>query len=90
MFFTYLAFSKNADQTVINTGLAGALWIITGANSLVLLWFIPLSNDYASITKNSEWWQIQLALIFGLIGFSILIQLAMDQFRKYKRDLDNR
>ena len=71
IFYTYLAFSKQIDQTVINTGLAGALWIITGANSLVLLWFIPLSNDYASITKISEWWQIQLAFIFALNKSSI-------------------
>ena len=71
LFFTYLSFSKTADQTIINQFIAGLLWFALSFNSLVIHYFIPngSTSSYTAITKNSEYYQILLAVLYGAIGF---------------------
>ena len=83
IFFTYLAYSKNVDQTDINKFLAGLIWFALAFNTFVISYYISNGSvsSYTAITKNSEYWQILTALIYGFIGFSIWIQLALDRMK---------
>jgi len=80
LLFTYLSFSKNADQTYMNKLLCGLLWFTLAFNSLVIHYYIPNGSisSYTPITDNSEYWQKILALIYGMIGFGIWIQTFID------------
>lgn len=81
VFFTYLAYSKNIDQTDMNKLLAGILWLVTAANSLVIRYYIPNGSEssYTAITDNSNYWQIFLAVVYMFLGLSIFYQMIVDK-----------
>ena len=81
IFFTYLSYSRLVDQTDLNKVLSGLLWIVLALNTFVIHYYLPNGSvsSYTPITKNSEYWQTLLALVYGVIGFSIWIQLAIDR-----------
>ena len=90
IFFTYLAYSKNVDQTDFNKFLAGVIWMALALNTFVISYYIPNGSvsSYTPITKNSEYWQIITALIYGFIGFSIWIQLALDRLSNKEKEIN--
>jgi hypothetical protein len=73
LFFTYINYSSNHEHTPFLHYMTGVLWIALALNVLVVLWFIPTQNDYIPLTKNSEWYQLELAVLYGIIGIGILI-----------------
>lgn len=88
VFWTYLVYSKNIDQTHINKFIAGLLWMFTGFNSLVIHYYIPNGSvsSYTSITDNSNYWQIELMLVFCILGLSMWYQIIVDQFFNKEED----
>jgi len=80
LFFTYLTYSKNTDKTVFNKFLCGLIWFALALNTFQITYFIPngSTSSYTVITKNSEFYQILTALLYGMIGFSTWIQTWMD------------
>jgi hypothetical protein len=81
LFYTYLSFSKNADQTDINKVLAGLLWIFLAFNTLVISFIVSdgSPSGFSIITRNSTYWQNLTAVMYGVIGVSIWIHLVLDR-----------
>jgi hypothetical protein len=79
LFFTYISFSKNSDQTDINKVMAGLLWFLLAGNTFVLTWYIGNSPTLVVYTKNSTYWQTVTAFVYGMIGVSIWVQLVLDR-----------
>ena len=87
--FTYFSFSKNIDQTDFNKALCGLFWLALAFNTLVIHYYIPngSASSYTPITKNSEYWQVILCLVYGITGFSMWLQLAMDRLSDKDGDI---
>lgn len=86
MFFTYLSFARTVDQTEINQGLAAALWAVAAGNSFVLKWFIPSDTSYTELTKNSEYYQVILGVVFAMVSLGLLVQLGLDRSMSKRRE----
>ena len=74
MFFTYINYSSNHEHTAFLHYMSGVLWIALALNVLVINYYITTGGiDYVDKTANSTWYQLELAVLYGIIGFGILV-----------------